>query len=92
MAGAWGLRRTGAGATGRVAVRFPPAADPAGPLDGADTAFDVEGLSPLVTPPERFFRIDEALVAPALAPPPPLLPPPPLVSPPPPLPPPPLLA
>ncbi|MGI8683993.1 MAG: molybdopterin-dependent oxidoreductase, partial [Acidimicrobiales bacterium] len=66
LAGAWGLRRTAVDDAERVAVRFPPAADPAPSLDGADTAFDVEGLSPLVTPPERFFRIDEALVAPAV--------------------------
>lgn len=38
---------------------------PADPLPAAaGSGVDVEGLSPLVTPTERFFRIDEALVPP----------------------------
>ncbi len=64
LSGAWGLRRTGVGGTEPIAVRFPAAADPAPPLEGADEAFDVEGLSPLVTPTEGFFRIDEAIMPP----------------------------
>lgn len=48
----------------RVAGRLPTPVDPAKSV--AVEAFDVEGLSPIITPTERFFRIDEALVAPAV--------------------------
>lgn len=66
LLGAAGLRRAGAGAVDPVVVRFPPTADRTAPLDGADEAFSIEGLSPLLTPTAKFFRIDEALVAPAV--------------------------
>ncbi|HEX2701473.1 MAG TPA: molybdopterin-dependent oxidoreductase [Acidimicrobiales bacterium] len=65
LAAGWAIRRTGAGAPEPVATRLPPAADPAPAPAGAE-ALHVEGLSPLVTPTGRFFRIDEALVAPAV--------------------------
>lgn len=66
LVGAWGVRRGNAGAEPGAAVRLPVPAEPAPPVAAAGEAFDVEGLSPLVTPTERFFRIDEALVAPAV--------------------------
>ena len=66
LLGAWGVRRTGMGAAPEVAVRLPAPVSPALPAAAGAGIFGVEGLSPLVTPADRFFRIDEALVAPAI--------------------------
>ncbi len=49
----------------RAAVRLPPPARPA-PGDLAAGAFDVPGLSPLVTPNRSFYRIDTALSVPRI--------------------------
>lgn len=64
LLGAWGVRRTDVAAAPKVAVRFPTPVSPASPA--AAEVFEVEGLSPLVTPTGQFFRIDEALVAPVV--------------------------
>jgi DMSO/TMAO reductase YedYZ molybdopterin-dependent catalytic subunit len=51
----------------RAAVRFPVPAHPAPPLPaGADLR--VRGLSPFVTPNSSFYRVDTALIVPAVAP------------------------
>jgi DMSO/TMAO reductase YedYZ molybdopterin-dependent catalytic subunit len=50
----------GAPSTGDTAV--PPAAQPASLPTGA--AFDVEGITPIVMPNDRFYRIDTALLTP----------------------------
>lgn len=66
LLGAWGVRRTGVAGAPKVAVRLPAPVSPALPSAAGADIFDVEGLSPLVTPAGQFFRIDEALVAPVI--------------------------
>jgi DMSO/TMAO reductase YedYZ molybdopterin-dependent catalytic subunit len=47
----------------RAAIRIPPPSDPAGHVpSGAD--IDVPGLSPFITPNDRFYRVDTALFVP----------------------------
>ncbi len=49
----------------RAAVHLPsPAAGPTGPPAGAD--LDVRGLSPFITPNDDFYRVDTALLVPAV--------------------------
>lgn len=48
----------------RAAVRLPEPASPAPPPTGAE--LPVPGLGPFFTPNERFYRVDTALLAPAL--------------------------
>lgn len=64
-AGAGGVlaRRFRADAS-RAAVRIPGPASPAGPSMGAE--LPVPGLGPFFTPNERFYRVDTALLVPAL--------------------------
>jgi DMSO/TMAO reductase YedYZ molybdopterin-dependent catalytic subunit len=54
-------------ATARDALRFPRPAVPAPPLP-AGSNLGLRGLSPFVTPDERFYRVDAALVVPQVAP------------------------
>jgi DMSO/TMAO reductase YedYZ molybdopterin-dependent catalytic subunit len=58
------VRRSDATAS-RASVRIPNPADPAGPLP-AGTDLGVPGLSPFVTPNKSFYRIDTALLIPAV--------------------------
>ncbi|MEV0594173.1 molybdopterin-dependent oxidoreductase [Nonomuraea cavernae] len=51
----------------RIAVRLPAPATPARPLPpGVD--FGINGLSPFVTPNQRFYRVDTALIVPQVDP------------------------
>ncbi len=56
-----------AAATASAAVAIPASVDPA-PSLAPDNAFDIEGLTPLVIPNDRFYRIDTALVTPSVDP------------------------
>lgn len=60
------LLETGTGA-GRPAFRLPRAASPA-PALPAGTDFGVRGLTPFITPPRDFYRVDTALVLPKVDP------------------------
>src|SRR6266700_1382173 len=51
----------------RALVRIPPPAKPARPL-AADTDLRVPGLSAFLTPNDRFYRVDTALLIPQVAP------------------------
>lgn len=68
LLGAWGIRRHELGPAQPAASHLPAPADPAPPVAGAGPTFAVEGLSPLVTPTGRFYRIDEALMPPIVNP------------------------
>jgi DMSO/TMAO reductase YedYZ molybdopterin-dependent catalytic subunit len=65
-AGAVGVSRSrnrSAIESARASLRLPAAGDPAGPVPaGADLG--VEGLSPFLTPNDRFYRVDTALFVP----------------------------
>ncbi|MEA2932398.1 MAG: hypothetical protein QOI56_1183 [Actinomycetota bacterium] len=65
LTGAWGLRR--GRPSPRASVTLPgPAGGPA-PLGSATDGFrEADGLSPLITPNRAFYRIDEALIVPAV--------------------------
>lgn len=65
LAGAWGLRRPGTTAAQRATVRLPAPAEPV-PLAADGLSLTTRGISPLVTPNDEFFRIDEALVVPSV--------------------------
>jgi DMSO/TMAO reductase YedYZ molybdopterin-dependent catalytic subunit len=54
-----------AAATASAELDVPDAVDPA-PSIAPDNAFDVDGLTPLVTPNDEFYRIDTALITPAV--------------------------
>lgn len=61
------LARPGRAAAARQSVTLPPpVATPA--VTPAGTAFDVPGLSPIITPNRSFYRIDTALVVPDVDP------------------------
>jgi DMSO/TMAO reductase YedYZ molybdopterin-dependent catalytic subunit len=62
--GQYFVRRSDAEAS-RASVRIPNPADPAGPLPAA-TDLQIPGLSPFVTPNTSFYRIDTALLVPAV--------------------------
>jgi DMSO/TMAO reductase YedYZ molybdopterin-dependent catalytic subunit len=63
------LRRSGRGERARAAVSLPPARPPAGGATSTvSPGFDVPGLSPYLTPNDRFYRIDTALVTPQIDP------------------------
>ncbi len=64
LAGQYLVRRFDASAS-RTSVRIPPPADPAPPLpEGVDLR--IPGLSTFITPNRRFYRIDTALIVPAV--------------------------
>jgi DMSO/TMAO reductase YedYZ molybdopterin-dependent catalytic subunit len=65
-AGRWLLQRRGV-ADARSAVRLPPPADPLPPVPDAAT-LEVDGLTPLFVPNDRFYRIDTALSVPQVDP------------------------
>ena len=46
-------------------AEIPPAVDPA-PAPGPDATLNVDGLGPVVTPNDTFYRIDTALITPAV--------------------------
>ncbi len=48
-----------------AATEIPPAVDPA-PAPGPDASFAIDGLTPVVVPNEDFYRIDTALITPAV--------------------------
>jgi DMSO/TMAO reductase YedYZ molybdopterin-dependent catalytic subunit len=52
-------------AASRAAVSLPAVADPL-PPPAAGSALGIPGLSPFVTPNERFYRVDTALLVPAI--------------------------
>jgi DMSO/TMAO reductase YedYZ molybdopterin-dependent catalytic subunit len=54
---------SGAGGTGGVAI--PQAVDPAGTLP-PDASIDLPGITPVVMPNDRFYRIDTALITPSV--------------------------
>jgi DMSO/TMAO reductase YedYZ molybdopterin-dependent catalytic subunit len=59
------IRRASADAS-RAAVSIPPVADTGAPTpSGADLGID--GVTPFITPNERFYRVDTALFVPAIA-------------------------
>lgn len=61
------LARRAATSAARAAVELPPPAEPApAPPDGA--SFAIDGLSPLYTPNDDFYRIDTALSVPQVDP------------------------
>jgi DMSO/TMAO reductase YedYZ molybdopterin-dependent catalytic subunit len=76
--GAVGIGALVAGAFGRTAIAsstsspipstpLPPPVDVAAPLpSGADLASETPGLTPIVVPNDRFYRIDTALLVPSL--------------------------
>ncbi len=51
----------------REAIRLPPAATPAAPIP-ATAELGIAGLAAVITPNERFYRIDTALIVPQLSP------------------------
>ncbi|THG28667.1 molybdopterin-dependent oxidoreductase [Naasia lichenicola] len=51
----------------RAALRLPTSATPVAPPTDA-MSFDIDGLSPLITPNADFYRIDTALIVPAVDP------------------------
>jgi DMSO/TMAO reductase YedYZ molybdopterin-dependent catalytic subunit len=61
--GAWLTRRTGADDS-RAGVRIPEPASEA--VTGADTDLGVAGVSSFVTPNDRFYRVDTALLVPSV--------------------------
>jgi DMSO/TMAO reductase YedYZ molybdopterin-dependent catalytic subunit len=63
--GALGSRTTASNA--RSLVRLPPPAHPAPPLP-AGSDLRLPGLSPFITPNSKFYRVDTALIVPAVAP------------------------
>ncbi|MFD6054111.1 molybdopterin-dependent oxidoreductase [Agromyces sp. NPDC060279] len=66
--GGWTLRAGARVASAaRDAIRLPAPATPA-PAIPAGAAFDVDGLTPLITPNEDFYRIDTALQVPIIDP------------------------
>ena len=64
-AGRWLIRRADASAS-REAVGVPTDVDPAAPIP-AGAQLDVPGISPFVTPNDRFYRVDTALFVPAVS-------------------------
>ena len=48
-----------------AAAEIPAAVDPV-PAPGADASFAIDGLTPLVVPNDEFYRIDTALITPAV--------------------------
>lgn len=64
LAGQYLLRRSQATAS-RAAVRIPKPASPA-PAVPAGAQLDVPGVGPFITPADHFYRIDTALVTPAV--------------------------
>ncbi|MGH9022006.1 MAG: molybdopterin-dependent oxidoreductase [Acidimicrobiia bacterium] len=65
-AGRW-LRRNAYAAVARARIVLPRPAKAAPPLAEA-ASFDVPGITPLITPNHRFYRIDNALVVPGVDP------------------------
>ncbi|HVF14977.1 MAG TPA: molybdopterin-dependent oxidoreductase [Acidimicrobiales bacterium] len=67
LTGAWGLRRSLGGSSPQASVVLPGAAGGPPALGAASDGFhEVDGLSPLVTPNRKFYRIDEALMVPSV--------------------------
>ena len=64
-AGQWLVRRADASAS-RDAVGVPTDVDPAAPIP-AGAQLDVPGISPFITPNDRFYRVDTALFVPSVA-------------------------
>ena len=64
-AGEWLIRWSDANSS-RAAVEIPRALDTAGPIPaGAD--LDIPGLGPFLTPNDRFYRVDTALLVPSVS-------------------------
>ena len=61
--GTWLARRSGADDS-RAGVRIPDVVSPA--VTGAETDLGVAGVSPFLTPNDRFYRVDTALLVPSV--------------------------